>query len=130
MAELTREERLQLTQRLADSIIGVIGTHKHGMALDALLAVYRAVAKRYECCTKTAADACFDSAVELAQHAAEQRVQKQGAEPGATASQTSNCTDMSSAELLNVSNAHRGQANGIHVDQLAARRGAQASCES
>lgn len=30
---------------------------------------------------------------------------------------------MNSAELLNVLSAHRGQANGIHVEQLAARTG-------
>jgi hypothetical protein len=100
MAEITREERLQLTQRLADSIIDVIGNHKHGMALDALLAVYRVVAKRHQCCTKSAADACFSSAVELAHHAAQQRAQRQGAEPGATPSQISTCTDMNGAEFL------------------------------
>jgi hypothetical protein len=71
----TREQQLAEVQRIADQLIELIADRPHGPALDALIAVYRTLAKKFDCCTQNAANQCMATSIELAQHAAVQRQQ-------------------------------------------------------
>lgn len=73
MPEATREEKMREVSAIADAICDLVATREHGLTLDALLCVYKALAKKFPCCTQHAANACMASAVELAQVAALRR---------------------------------------------------------
>jgi hypothetical protein len=70
MSDLTREQQLQEVQDIADQVSELIAQRHHGATLDALMVVYLALAKKFDCCTQNAANQCFQASMQLAQHAA------------------------------------------------------------
>jgi hypothetical protein len=73
MSDPTREQQLQEVQDIADQVSELIAQRHHGATLDALMTVYAALAMKFDCCTQNAANQCFQTSVQLAQHAAVQR---------------------------------------------------------
>lgn len=73
MLDQERAQKQAEAQRIANAICALIEKEQHAVTLDALLSVYKALAKKFECCTQTASDVCMATALELAWCAAQQR---------------------------------------------------------
>ncbi len=83
MLEAELQARLDEVQATADEICALIASKPHATTLDALMGVYKRLAKNFDCCTQPAANCCFAASMELAQHAALHRDQPADAMPAA-----------------------------------------------
>jgi hypothetical protein len=81
MSDPTREQQLQEVQDIVNDISALVADRHHGATLDALIAVYAALAKKFDCCTQIAANQCFQTSMQLAQDAALQRAGIAPADP-------------------------------------------------
>ncbi len=73
MTETEMQAKVAEVGAISDAICDLVADKPHAVTLDALMSVYRALAKKFDCCTQSAASCCFAASIELAKHAEIQR---------------------------------------------------------
>jgi hypothetical protein len=73
MADQPSAKLPQVVMDIAMQVTELIASQDHAATLDALNLVYKTLAKRFACCTQTAAHQSFQTSMQLAEHAALQR---------------------------------------------------------